>query len=183
MGYRFQRTLGSTHHRNITSMSQLVVFAIAPSRLHADVAVSRLQHAANRADSIALMYSLAAAPNSAVCCYSETTHLTLAEGKPVAVSGFLSSVFNSARRDLFNPFDSGLLALGLSHEQRTILEDALYAKCAVVAVAVESLPEFLRACKLFQISGMERTFAANVENVTVTFGSEENSSQLAATAA
>lgn len=152
--------------------SQLVVFAIAPSRLHADVAVSRLQHKSHRADSISLIYSLASAPNSAVCCYSETTHLTLAEGKPVAVSGFLSSVFNSPHRDLFNPFLSGLLELGLCSEHRAILEDSLYAKCTVVAVAVDSLPDFLRTCKILQISGMERNFAANVKHVVVASSTE-----------
>lgn len=166
-------------------MSQLVVFAIAPSRLHADVAVSRLQHSSTGADSISLIYSLTAAPNSAVCCYSETTHLSLAEGKPVAVSGFLSPVFGSPQRDLFDPFLSGLLALGLCGEHRTILEDALYAKCAIVAVAVESLPEFLRACKIFQTAGMERNFAANVKNVAIPFAaaSVENSHALAVSAA
>ena len=144
-------------------MSQLTLFAIAPSRLHADLAVARLQRSTGYTDLISLIYPPSTPPNSVGCYFSNQHFTTNDSGRAVEVAGFLSSTFSADVRDFCNPFESAMLALGLSREHRLLIQNASRDRCTVVAVAITSLPEFLRVCKIFKNSGLEHAFTTNVE--------------------
>lgn len=79
-------------------MSSLPVFADAPSRLHADIAIVRLIRAGIPADKISAVFPQRRAPNS-VCCWLKHFHrLSVRSALPIAVAGVLGRIFEPGLR-------------------------------------------------------------------------------------
>ena len=122
---------------SFASMSHLLVYATAESRLHADLVIVRLKTAGISIEQLSLFYPPVLRPNSARCWVNGTALVPLSSTQSISVSGSLSRVFNGVhRKNKFASLSDGMRALGLNDKERTSLEDSLRENRIIVAIHV-----------------------------------------------
>src|SRR5882724_11688419 len=120
-------------------MSNLLVYATALSRLHADLLVVRLKQADVAMSQISIVHPKASRPNSTRCWLSGSLRLPLASGANVSVAGPLRHLLAHSRRGTGpNTLVSRLRRLGLTPGQSHEIDERLMENRIIVAIAVPS---------------------------------------------
>lgn len=122
---------------SIASMSHLLVYATAESRLHADLVFVRLKTAGVSTEQLSFFYPPTLRPNSARFWVNGTAVLPLSPSQSISVSGSLSRAFDEVlRKNKLASLSDGMRALGLSDRERTSLEESLRENRIIVAIRV-----------------------------------------------
>ena len=148
-------------------MSQLLVFASAFSRLHADLIIVRLKRAGIAPSLISIIHPLASRPNSALCWLGGSLQLRVASGEKIGVSGFLQPLLDPDSATTTKPasLDEKLADLGLAHERRLTLEETLLENRVIVAIDAEEKAELPTMFQTLQRAGAEKIFTSHVQRV------------------
>jgi len=116
-------------------MLHLLIYATAVSRLHADLAIVRLNKAGIAMSQISILHPPFSRPNSALWL-DGSAEFSLSGGESVLVSGFLRSwLRGSANADGADSLSDKLFDLGLVRGQSNQIEESLLERRVVVAIA------------------------------------------------
>jgi hypothetical protein len=116
-------------------MLHLLIYATAVSRLHADLAIVRLNKAGIAMSQISILHPPLSRPNSALWL-DGSAEFSLSSGESVLVSGFLRSwLHGSAKSDDAASLADRLAGLGLVRGQSSQIEESLLERRVVVAIA------------------------------------------------
>jgi hypothetical protein len=146
------------------SMSHLLVYATAESRLHADLVVVRLKQAGIDTDLISVIHPAAARPNSALCWLNGMSSLPMTSGGSTSVSGlFRYALSDVSRNNGSSSLADRLSCLGLTHDQGMSIEESLMENRIIVLVEVHDEYDLPAIFHTFRGLAAEKVHTADLE--------------------
>jgi hypothetical protein len=120
----------------VPQTKQILVFATAACRIHADILIARLKQAGIPMDLISAFYRPQMRPNSAICWLGGTARGAMSSGETMLVSGLLRFALGH-HHGAGQPLAHGLNSLGLAPGQAMALEETVLKNHTVLCIQAE----------------------------------------------